>query len=75
MGDSESEGFILDSDNYEGGINKIEIAHERTKQRTDALAAGGGRSGFAVGIRKINSDCANRTPRRDIRWIGSRANF
>ena len=40
VGDSDCEGLILDSDNYEGEINQIEIAHERTNRRTDALAMG-----------------------------------
>ena len=35
---SDSEGVILDSDNYEDKINHIEISHETTRQRNDALA-------------------------------------
>ena len=35
--DSDSEGIIPDSDNYEGGINRTEIPHERTKHRNEAL--------------------------------------
>ena len=35
--DSDFEGVVLDSDNYEGGINQIGITHERTKRRNVAL--------------------------------------
>ena len=34
---SNSDGVIRDSDNYDGGINHIEISHERTRRRNDAL--------------------------------------
>ena len=37
MSDSEFEGVISDSDNYEDKINQIETPHGRTKQRTDTL--------------------------------------
>ena len=37
MCDSDSECVILDSDNYEGEINHIEISHARTRQRNEAL--------------------------------------
>ena len=37
VSDSNSEGIILDSDNYEGGISHIEIPHERARRRHDAL--------------------------------------
>ena len=40
VSDSDFEGLISDPDNYEGEINQIEIAHERTNRRTDALAMG-----------------------------------
>ena len=36
-GDPDSEGIILDPDNYEGEINHIEISHERKRRRNDAL--------------------------------------
>ena len=34
-----SEGIIPESDNYEGEINHIEIKHERTRHRNEALTA------------------------------------
>ena len=34
---SDVAGVIPDPENYEGGINHIEIAHERTRHRNDAL--------------------------------------
>ena len=40
VSDSDFGDLILDSDNYVGKINQIEIAHERTNRRTDALAMG-----------------------------------
>ena len=35
--DSDFEGIILDPDNYEGEINHIEIPHERTRHRNEAI--------------------------------------
>ena len=37
MTDSDCEGIISYSDNYEGEINHIEIPHERTKKRNESL--------------------------------------
>ena len=37
VGDSDFECLISGSDNYEDKINQVEIPHERTKKRTDAL--------------------------------------
>ena len=37
---SDPDGVILDPDNYEGGINHIEIPHERARHRNGALMAG-----------------------------------
>ena len=34
---SNSDGVIRDSDNYDGGINHIEISHERAIRRNGAL--------------------------------------
>ena len=39
--ESDSEGIILDSDNYEGGINHVEIPHERAKRRNESLTEAG----------------------------------
>ena len=38
VSDSDSEGIIIGPDNYEGEINHIEIPHERTRPRNDAIA-------------------------------------
>ena len=37
LSDSDSEGLILDSDNFVGKISRIEIPHERAKERNGAL--------------------------------------
>ena len=37
VSDSDFEGLILDSDNYEDKIDQIEIAHERENQRNGSL--------------------------------------
>ena len=37
VSDSNSEGIILDSDNYEGGISHIEIPHARWRHRNVAI--------------------------------------
>ena len=42
--DSDFEGLISDSANYGGGINQIEISHERRTQMADALTAKNNRS-------------------------------
>ena len=73
VGDADSEGIILDSDNYEGEINHMGIPHERTRQRNRAI--GRRTSNFAVGIRKLVVGCANCTTGRDLRGIGHRANL
>ena len=37
VSDSDFEGLVLDSNDYEDKINHIEIPHERTRQRNGAL--------------------------------------
>ena len=37
MGARDSAGVILDPNNYEGGINHIEIPHERKRHRNEAI--------------------------------------
>ena len=37
MGTADSEGIILDSNNFEGEINHIEIPHERKRQPDESL--------------------------------------
>ena len=74
MGARDSAGVILDPNNYEGGINHIEIPHERTWQRKGALKEVE-KSNLAIGIGKIDVDCANWETGRDLRCFGRRANL
>ena len=37
VSDADSDGVILDPDNYDGEINHIEIPHERTRHRNESI--------------------------------------
>ena len=74
VNDSDFEGFVPDSNNYEDKINQIEIPHERAKARNEALTEAK-QSTFAIGIMKIDAGCANCATGRDLRRIGRRAKF
>ena len=68
LSDSDFEGLISDSDNYEDEINQIEIPHGgggSAKRRFNNR-----RGGVSIGIMKINADCANCTTGRNLRRIG-----
>ena len=69
--DSDFESIILDPNNYEEKINKIEIPHERAMRWNGALT-GEGANYFAIGTSEIDADCADCATGRDLRRIDRR---